>query len=159
LEELSDDCSEKSDNYELPYAAYKVAFLIEVLIFYWPHEETRELTTNRLAETCAAFCASCDNRIADSLVSLIAPIWPKEVVRAMSGKIHRLSAPCLEFFYQMELDKLEGFRGDKEVMVLKLMPRMKKVAEKLLRDIPNQSATLRAALRQFNPKTGHYGGD
>jgi hypothetical protein len=156
IRELADDCSEKSEHFGIPYANYPLSFLFECLLFFWEIPGRKELTVSVLAVEFAKFCAECSNSVGDELLSIIGPVFPKEVIGVMVNNIHRLTPPCLKYFYSTDLHTIEGFSGNKNTIVLKLLPMCDDIALKLADEIEDKEKVLSSALRHYNRETHHY---
>lgn len=150
------DFYEKSESLDIDYSERQFAFLSEVLIFKWPQDQM-ETTISNNVKSISQFCASLDGEVPDGILNCLAPLFPKEVLSALSGKVDRLNSQNLAFFYSLGLNESEDFAGDKLVIALKMIPKDLEIAQQLASELDEaQSKTFQQMLSHFNTSTKHF---
>ncbi|KAK8863609.1 hypothetical protein M9Y10_011297 [Tritrichomonas musculus] len=156
LKYFDKDFFEKSESLDIDYSERQFAFLSEVLIFKWPQDQY-ETTISNNVKSISQFCASLDGEVPDAILNCLAPLFPKEVISSLSGKIDKLNSQTLAYFYSLGLNENKDFTGNKLVMALKLIPRNSAIAQQLANELDEEdSKTFQQMLKHYNTTTKHF---
>lgn len=150
------DFYEKSESLDIDYSERQFAFLSEVLVFYWPSDQT-ETTISNNVKLISQFCVSLDGEVPEAILNCLAPLFPKEVLSSLSGNVDKLNSQNLAFFYSLGLNESEDFVGDKLIMALKMIPKDINIAQELASELDEQgSKAFNQMLKHFNTSTKHF---